>query len=65
MPEGNKQGLWRVKESAAFTSLSVAKICLQKHYQGLGVRGLKSLLYNTYIIKRFNSCLSRLLPLNF
>lgn len=39
--------------NAAFTSLNVAKICIQKHYQGLGVRGLKSLLYNTYIIKRF------------
>lgn len=39
--------------NASFTALNVAKVCIQKHYPGLGIMGLKSLLYNTYIVKRF------------
>lgn len=38
--------------NASFTALNVAKLCIQKHFPNLGIMGIKSLLYNTYIVKR-------------
>ena len=39
--------------NASFTALNVAKLCIHTNFSGLGIMGLKSLLYNTYILKRF------------
>ena len=39
--------------NASFTALNVAKVCIHRHHPGLGIAGLKSLLYNTYIVGRF------------
>ena len=41
--------------NASFTAINVAKICIHNHYAGLGIMGFKSLIYNTYLIKRIFS----------